>query len=89
MHILPRVLREPAVCVLLGLLFVIPKTAASAEEAKPAAPTPTLEQRVAGLEAYIANSDPSASLKDAKGNIPDGLTTPSVGFRGPATTPGR
>jgi len=48
-----------------------------------AAPTPTLEQRVAGLEAYLGNGDPSAPLKDDKGNIPDGLTTPSVGTSGP------
>jgi ammonium transporter, Amt family len=32
-------------------------------------PAPTLEQRVTGLEAYIANSDPSASLKDTNGNM--------------------
>ena len=48
------------------------------------APTPTLEQRVAGLEAYLGNGDPSAALKDEKGNIPEGLTTPSVGLAGPA-----
>ena len=47
------------------------------------APTPTLEQRVAGLEAYLGNGDPSAALKDEKGNIPEGLTTPSVGVAGP------
>jgi len=47
------------------------------------APTPTLEQRVAGLEAYLGNTDPTAPLKDAKGNIPDGLTTASVGVAGP------
>ena len=47
-------------------------------------PTPTLEQRVAGLEAYLGNGDPSAALKDEKGNIPEGLTTPSVGLAGPA-----
>ena len=29
------------------------------------------------------NGDPTAALKDAKGNIPDGLTTPSVGTSGP------
>jgi Amt family ammonium transporter len=46
-------------------------------------PAPTLEQRVAGLEAYLGNGDPSAALKDAKGNIPAGLTTPSVGVAGP------
>ena len=47
------------------------------------APTPTLEQRVAGLEAYLGNGDPSAALKDEKGNIPEGLTTASVGVAGP------
>ena len=47
------------------------------------APTPTLEQRVAGLEAYLGNGDPSAALKDDKGNIPEGLTTASVGVAGP------
>jgi len=47
------------------------------------APAPTLEQRVAGLEAYLGNGDPTAALKDAKGNIPDGLTTASVGVAGP------
>src|SRR5436190_23903996 len=52
-------------------------------------PAPTLEQRVAGLEAYLGNSDPTAPLKtgpkDKDGNptIPDGLTTPSVGVAGP------
>ena len=47
------------------------------------APTPTLEQRVAGLEAYLGNGDPTAALKDDKGNIPEGLTTASVGVAGP------
>jgi len=47
------------------------------------APTPTLEQRVAGLEAYLGNGDPTAALKDEKGNIPQGLTTASVGVAGP------
>jgi Amt family ammonium transporter len=47
------------------------------------APAPTLEQRVAGLEAYLGNGDPAAPLKDEKGNIPEGLTTASVGVAGP------
>lgn len=46
-------------------------------------PAASLEQRVAGLEAYVGNGDPSAPLKDAKGNIPAGLTTPTVGVAGP------
>lgn len=54
-----------------------------AQEAAPAAPTPTLEQRVAGLEAYVTNSDPTGPLKDTDGKIPAGLTTPSVGTSGP------
>jgi Amt family ammonium transporter len=47
------------------------------------APTPTLEQRVAGLEAYIANSDPRASLRGPDGVIPPGLTMDTVGLPGP------
>ena len=65
----------------------------AAEKPAPAAeavkkPEPTLEQRVAGLEAYMNNVDPTSSLKTAKDDkgaevIPDGLTTPSVGIAGP------
>ena len=47
------------------------------------APAPSLEQRVAGLEAYIGNGDPGAALKDEKGNTPEGLTTASIGVAGP------
>ena len=54
-------------------------------------PTPTLEQRIAGLEAYIGNVDPTAALKaktkDKDGKevdaVPEGLTTASVGVAGP------
>ena len=61
---------------------------ASAQAAAAAKPEPTLDQRVAGLEAYMGNGDPTAPLKTAKdkdGNpaIPDGLTTASVGVPGP------
>lgn len=68
-------------------------TAAALTAATPAAApapsiAPTLEQRIAGLEAYLTNGDPTASLKTAKdkdGNltVPAGLTTPSVGTSGP------
>jgi Amt family ammonium transporter len=46
-------------------------------------PAPSIEQRVASLEAYIGNGDPAAPLKGSDGKIPDGLTTPSVGVAGP------
>ncbi len=49
----------------------------------PPPPAPSLEQRIAGLEAAIGNGDPTASLKDAKGAIPAGLTTPTVGVAAP------
>ena len=47
------------------------------------APTPTLEQRISSLEAYVNNGDPSAGLKNKDGKIPDGLTTPTNGVSGP------
>lgn len=57
---------------------------ASAEDAKVSqVPTPTLEQRVAGLEAYLTNGDPTVPLKDKDGKIAAGLTTASVGTSGP------
>jgi Amt family ammonium transporter len=52
------------------------------QEAKPV-PAPTLEQRVAGREAYLHNTSPAEPLQDAEGNVPEGLTTPSVGVAGP------
>ncbi len=86
---------------LLGLLTTpllaqAPPAAAPAAPAAPKAaeppkkPDPTLEQRVAGLEAYIGNTDPTAPLKvkvkkDGKevDEVPKDLTTPSVGVAGP------
>ncbi len=61
---------------------------AQAADPAPPPPQPTLEQRVAGLEAYVTNGDPTAALKTAKDKdgtaiVPDGLTTPSVGTPGP------
>jgi Amt family ammonium transporter len=94
MHNLPRVFRAFAACAAIGLISIIPAWAADAAPAtpaapaapaaaKPAPPTPTLEQRVADLEAYVTNSDPSGPLKDAKGNVPDGLVTPTSATSGP------
>lgn len=57
------------------------QTAPSAASAPPA--TATVEQRLAAVEAYLANGDPSAALKDAAGNIPAGLTVPAAGVAGP------
>src|SRR6202047_2452771 len=56
-----------------------------ASAASPAAspPAPTLEQRVAGLEAYLTNGDPTVPLKDKDGNIPKDLTIAAVGTSGP------
>ena len=70
----------------VAILLSGPRAARAAEPAAtnaPAPPTPTLEQRVAGLEAYLGNGDPTAPLKDKDGKIPTGLTTPSVGVPGP------
>src|ERR1051325_1861677 len=69
--------------------FAFAQAAAPAAAAKPPPPAPTLEQRVAGLEAYLTNGDPTASLKtgpkdkDGNATIPEGLTTPTVGVPGP------
>jgi Amt family ammonium transporter len=54
-----------------------------AQDTAQPAPTPTLEQRVAGTEAYLTNSDPAASLRDKNGNIPKGLTMATVDIPGP------
>ena len=79
-----------AACLaLVATVSAFAQTAAPAAATPPPPPAPTLEQRIAGLEAYIGNGDPSAVLKvgpkDKDGNltIPAGLTTPSVGVAGP------
>src|SRR5216117_3130807 len=54
-----------------------------AEAAKTPPPAPTLEQRIASLEAYVNNGDPTAPLKDKDGKIPDGLVTPTSATSGP------
>ena len=72
-----------------GVLSLTPMLRAADAPTTNAPPAPTLEQRVAGLEAYLGNGDPTTALKtgpkDKDGNptIPDGLTTPSVGVAGP------
>src|ERR1044071_1178334 len=72
-----------AACFVLATSTFALAQAAAPAAAAPTPPAPTLEQRVAGLEAYVGNGDPTAALKDAKGNVPAGLRTPSVGPAGP------
>lgn len=48
----------------------------------PPLPAPSLEQRVTSLEAYIANTDPAAGLKDTNGTQIV-ANTPVVGVAGP------
>ncbi len=76
--------------ILLGLgllaLLRLPLGAEPNAPSRPATPVPqaTVEQRLATLEAYVANRDPSLALRDANGNVPAGLATPITGLGGPA-----
>lgn len=65
---------------LLAAMILMRSEICAADSPKP---EPTLEQRVAGLEAYMANTDPTAPLKDKDGKIPDGLTTTAASNPGP------
>jgi Amt family ammonium transporter len=60
-----------------------PPPAPTAVAAPPGPATPTLEQRISSLEAYVNNGDPTASLKGKDGKIPDGLVTPTSATSGP------
>ena len=64
--------------VLAFCLCLAPAMTVSAEGA-----TPTLEQRVAGLEAYLTNGDPAATLSDGQGKQGALAKTASVGIAGP------
>ena len=75
-HLVARLACIGAFAVSSALLSV----PASAVEPKP---TPSVEQRLAAMEAYFQNTDPAAALVDASGKKPDGLTTPAVGVPGP------
>jgi len=70
-------------CFLVTVLAFQAADTHAADAATTNVPVPTLEQRVAGLEAYLSNGDPTVPLKDKDGKIPAGLTTPSVGISGP------
>ncbi len=73
----------PRIFVLL-FCFLRCTAPAFAQAKAPTSPTATVEQRLASLEAYIANGDPSAALKDASGRVPAGLAVPMAGLPGPA-----
>ncbi len=74
---------------LLGLTALLLSPLAAQTASAPPPPAPSAEQRLAGLEAYMTNSDPAAVLrtgpKDKEGNptIPAGLSAASVGIPGP------
>ena len=84
----PKLLATLALTAGLGLGSLFAQTPPAAAT-PPAPPPPTLEQRIAGLEAYLGNGDPTVVLKvgpkdkDGNATIPAGLTTPSVGTAGP------
>src|SRR6266705_3427700 len=72
-----------ALLVCTGIAVCDPMLRAAEAAAKAPPPAPSLEQRIASLEAYVNNGDPSAGLKDKDGKIPDGLVTPTSATSGP------
>ncbi len=71
-----------AITALFSLSPAFGETAA--RPAEPAsAPAPSVEQRLASLEAYFANSDPTSALKNPRGETPAGLRTPTSAVAGP------
>jgi len=85
MRITSAYLRPILISLFLGLLCSpwVRGESAAAAPVVPVALAPTVEQRLASVEAYLANTDPTAALKNARGEIPPGLTTPSAGVAGP------
>lgn len=75
--------RKPFVSLTSAAILLAGSLSTSPAQDAPPAPTPTVEQRLAGVEAYITNSDPTSALKDQDGKIADGLTLPTVGVPGP------
>src|SRR6266545_1583088 len=80
-------MKQPINKIILALLicagFAGPLLHAAEPAAKAPPPAPSLEQRVASLEAYVNNGDPTVPLKDKDGKIPDGLVTPTSATSGP------
>ena len=66
-----------------ALLLLAGSTAGAQAQPERTGPVPTVEQRLAGIEAYLNNTDPAAALQSKDGTVPAGLTMPSVGVAGP------
>jgi ammonium transporter, Amt family len=71
------------VLILVGLFALAPQSAFSQTPAAPA-PTPTVEQRLSALEAYIANTDPNAAIKATNPAGAPLPVLPTAGLPGPA-----
>jgi Amt family ammonium transporter len=75
----------------LAVAVALPSPSSLRAADAPKKPDPTLEQRVATIEAYVNNTDPSVPLKvktkDASGKeveaVPEGLSTPTSATAGP------
>ena len=75
-------------CAIVTIFLWLALALAGADGGAPGAskgtpPAPTVEQRLASLEAYVANTDPLAALRDSRGTIPAGLATPAGNTAGP------
>lgn len=74
-----------AALLLLGSFSSLAWSAdAAAPKAEAAVLSPTVEQRLAAVEAYLANTDPTVALRDSHGAVPAGLATPAESVPGPA-----
>ena len=79
-RILSRMARA---CVFVTLLMAGTVFGAPAQPTVKPVSTPSVEQRLAGIEAYLNNTDPSVALQAQDGKVPAGLTMPSIGVAGP------
>src|SRR6185503_12088437 len=80
-QLIKKIVLALLVCAGIGAGHPMLRAAEAAGKAPP--PAPSLEQRISSLEAYVNNGDPTASLKDKDGKIPDGLVTPTSATSGP------
>jgi Amt family ammonium transporter len=80
-QLMKKIILALLVCAGIAAGDLMLRAAEAAAQAPP--PAPSLEQRIASLEAYVNNGDPTAPLKDKDGKIPDGLVTPTSATSGP------